>query len=71
MTKLEYEDRGDGYYRCVDCEMAFRPEVASAAQDATNCCPHEKYARYCRTWRGQLSLAFAWLSRTMKRRRKQ
>ena len=50
--KLEYEDRGDGYYRCVDCELAFDPAFPSAAQDASNCCAYAKAER--RTWRWRL-----------------
>jgi len=43
--KLKYEDRGDGLYRCVDCQLGFYASHPSGAKDAAECCPHEKYQR--------------------------
>lgn len=51
--KLEYEDRRDGLYRCVDCEMGFHAWHPSGASDASSCCPHRKYERYSRIFLGR------------------
>ena len=68
--KLEYEDRGDGLYRCVDCELGFHAWHPSGAKDASECCPHAKYERYSRTLRGRVEGVLWSLKRWAKRRRK-
>lgn len=64
--KMEYEDRGDGLYRCVDCQLGFRASHPSGAKDASECCPSRKYERYSRTIRGRFELFLEALKRRKK-----
>lgn len=64
--KLEYEDRGDGLYRCVDCQLGFYASHPSGAKDASECCPHAKYVRYSRTLRGRIDEMLYWVKRRKK-----